>query len=291
MSREWLTKEKTCKKMEEGREAAQECEMNLHSIPWGLSKTGLTDVGDVLTLSRMLGPNWLSCSIMNDLMDLLQAKLGEETEFRFKHTWLTPLLQDAFKEDGSAYDREVQFTWIHETAEDMMKMGKTVVTYTNVNDNHWVFLGINALTQTIYFGDPFEKVIPKEVEDVYQRWGEEMGIGKCTVKEISVGKQADGVNCRMYVHTGAANFVLPGMYNLATSSMVNIAQMKWFSKLAGRITRMVCIILLDTSLIDEVASSRWMNLMNVRTSQIQSLKPVVWHIQVSSSDPKIASTH
>ena len=99
------------------------------------------------------------------------------------------------------------------------------------------------------------------------------------------------MNCGMYVHTRAANFVLPGRYNLVTSSMVNIAWMKWFSKLTGRITRMVCIILLDTSLIDEVTSSRWMNLMNVRMSQIQSLKPVVRHIQVSSSDPKIASTH
>ena len=67
----------------------------------------------------------------------------------------------------------------------MMKMGKMVMTYTNVNDNHWVFLCINVLTQTIYFGDPFKKAIPKEVEDVYQCWDEEMGIGKCTVKEIS----------------------------------------------------------------------------------------------------------
>ncbi|KAJ7576069.1 hypothetical protein C8J56DRAFT_973591 [Mycena floridula] len=65
--REWVRKRASRKNYTAAEcDAAKECSSLLQILPWGLKKQGLSDDERIDTLWRLLGPHWLTGSIMNE---------------------------------------------------------------------------------------------------------------------------------------------------------------------------------------------------------------------------------
>ncbi|KAJ7575938.1 hypothetical protein C8J56DRAFT_900545 [Mycena floridula] len=175
-NQDWIRKQQGLKKSAKTWEAAAECDMNLKSLPWGLKKEGLSDREQIDTLWRVLGPNWMSGSLLNNAMHLLQSETNLQ-DFRLEGTGFMEGLRKVFADSDTEYRETTTYQWIVAVGDDLMAGKKTMVSYAHVDGNHWVFIAVDAEEEVLYLGNPFRGEVPQEISDLYWAWCEELAPG------------------------------------------------------------------------------------------------------------------
>ncbi|KAJ6464631.1 hypothetical protein C8R47DRAFT_1155993 [Mycena vitilis] len=103
-SQAWINKQKLNPSRSNPNRAvlAEEASFALTMLPWGCAKPpGLSDSEPLHTLSRFAGPNWLTGSNMNDMLELLRYKINSDPELakntRVSGTALIPKILEAYR--------------------------------------------------------------------------------------------------------------------------------------------------------------------------------------------------
>ncbi|KAJ6449834.1 hypothetical protein C8R47DRAFT_336958 [Mycena vitilis] len=102
-SQEWVKRQRKLVKANPARAAlAEEAALMLTMLPWGTCKpNGLSDAEPLHSLWRLLGPNWLSDSQMDDMLELLRLKINASPHLikntRAWGTVLVPKILEAYR--------------------------------------------------------------------------------------------------------------------------------------------------------------------------------------------------
>lgn len=240
---EWLKQQKRTKKADVHREAAEQCELMLRVLPWGVEKQGVSDNEPIHSLWRLLGPNWLSGSVMNDLLHLLRSEADNDATFQFEGTALTQKVCEAFKPPkDDEYHQDTKFRWLRTVGEDMVRNNKLILTYAHINENHWGLVIIDPKQRCIHLGDSLGiENVPNNIKNAYLRWSKALTQTEFTIQALDIGRQTDSVSCGIFAHLGAACFLLPTKHGATEHRNIERARMTLFTQIAGCILQLVSL--------------------------------------------------
>ena len=113
----WLTTELQQKKSLHCHTYAEDVNILLSELPWGIKKCGLSDSEPIHTLWRFLGPHFTTGSQQNDLLEILRSHVAADPglvqHIRVEGVALTAKLAEAVATDGTdAYHTEKRFAWV-----------------------------------------------------------------------------------------------------------------------------------------------------------------------------------
>ena len=177
-SRDWIKVQLKQKKSIERREMAEQASNMLSILPWGKNRPdGLSHGSDPIhTLWRYLGPNWLSDSEQNEMLELIREKCLDSPEkcaqFRIQNIHFAGKLLEAFDSGSNVYQDKSSFGWLRHLGEDLVQERSTVITVVHLgslnNTPHWVPLIIQKTK--ICFGDSFGTGIPEKLQAACLWW-------------------------------------------------------------------------------------------------------------------------
>jgi len=177
-SRDWIKVQLKQNKSMERREMAEQASNMLNVLPWGKNRPdGLSHGSDPIhTLWRYLGPNWLSDSEQNEMLELIREKCLDSPEkcsqFRIQNTHFAAKLLEAFDSGSDVYQDKSSFGWLRHLGEDVAQEWSTVITVVHLgplnNTPHWVPLVIQKTK--VYFGDSFRTGMPEKLQTACLWW-------------------------------------------------------------------------------------------------------------------------
>jgi hypothetical protein len=127
-SQEWINRQKKTNKVNPTLAAlAEDTVVMLASLPWGISKPpGLSDSEPLHKLWRLLGPNWLESSQMNDMLEILRYKINSNPDLvkntRVWGTALFPKILEAYRaaETGTYWTAQ-HLRWVRELGDELVQ--------------------------------------------------------------------------------------------------------------------------------------------------------------------------
>jgi hypothetical protein len=137
---DWVIVQLYQKKSEERQLLAEQAMIYISALPWAVKKPrGLSDDEPIQTLWRYLGPNWLSDSSQNDLLELLQHQLAGQSDlakkYRVEGTRIMEKLFEVYhNRDNSKYTEDQLLGWLRTLANDLIKNQATLVTVQNLTN-------------------------------------------------------------------------------------------------------------------------------------------------------------
>ena len=269
-AKDWASKQLQQKKSSSRQKAAEEATILLSSLPRmlkGSDSSGVVDNERIDSLWRFLGPNWLSCSNQNDLLDILRDTILDDpvraTKYRVEGTHTTATIIKAYQnrsDDMYCKDRSLQ--WLHFLADDLIENQATLITIINLsnitNSPHWVPVVVTIEPKLcIHFGDSLGGSIPPELHAAYTWW---LGIHEdnflpdpfvkrknarndndlLEVKSLPITIQHDSHSCGVLAQDALKHFVYPSQPLLDANVMDIVHErLKMFNKVAGRVKQRV----------------------------------------------------
>jgi hypothetical protein len=248
-SRDWIMTQFKQNKSAERRELAETASIMLLSLPWSASKpSGCSDGNDPIhTLWRYLGPNWLTSSEQDDLLELLRREILDTSiscsKFRIQNTYFTTILLDAF--NSNDYHSSNRFSWLRRLGEDLAQEdGVTLLTVVHLgeitNSAHWVPLAIQK--DGIFYGDSLKMEMPEKLRSACVWWLQHhVPRSQPSFQPLPITTQSDGHSCGILADNALRHFVFPANNPLlGTAGSDIIAQrLKLFNVIAQNIIQRV----------------------------------------------------
>ncbi|KAJ7785089.1 hypothetical protein DFH07DRAFT_704569, partial [Mycena maculata] len=187
-----------------------EARQNLRMMPWGWAKPpGLSDGEPLYHLSRFLGPNWLTGSQQNDMLELLRHKVDDDgilsQKIRILGVALAPKLLEAHAASGQTYRNAQSFRWLRDAADDLVRNKAALITTAHLgeikNEPHWIGLvfDLSQPTGKILYGDSFGDPIPASLLAACLWWMGEHTQAHLELDKLPIASQRDGFSCGMLV--------------------------------------------------------------------------------------------
>ena len=242
---------------------AEQAMINISALPWGVKKPrGLSDTEEIHTLWRYLGPNWLSCSSQNDLLEILRVQLSGDTrlkKFHVEGTRLSDKIIDIYtKRDTIQYLEDPSLKWVRTIANNLIKERATLVTVVNLTkvdgNPHWIPLGLAAdMEPVLFYGDSLGSDPPPELMKAFTWWLEQHNIcntvnasadglpivasNLLNVQPIGIASQTDGHACGVLADNAISHFVDPIRYPLISGFPGDVIdqRLRLFNTVAAKI--------------------------------------------------------
>jgi hypothetical protein len=228
----WLAAELQQKKSLHRRTYAEDVNILLSELPWGIKKCGLSDGEPIHTLWRFLGPHFTTGSQLEILRSHVASDPDLVQHVRVEGTALTAKLAEAAATDGTdAYHTEKKFAWVRTLGEDIMKRRQALLTLAHLGDcnQHWV---VDVKEKAIHYGDSLESPIPPDPLQNYEWWISQHSSTSFVLKDIPVTHQEDGSSCGVLADNGLNHFAWPKLFPLFKSSEARAAKMSAFIRVA-----------------------------------------------------------
>ncbi|KAJ7113748.1 hypothetical protein C8R43DRAFT_839919, partial [Mycena crocata] len=191
----------------------EEAELILSMMPWAFSKPqGLSDTEPFHNLWRFLGPNWLSGSNQNDMLELLRQYVASDPilarKFRIQGTSLGPKILEAYEAGAEAYKKAQSFRWIRDLASDIIRNQAALITTTHLGEiddqPHWVSLvfDMSQPEHQVLYGDSFGQPIPPALLTACRWWISQHTDTSLVLDKLPMGPQTDGFSCGMLADNG-----------------------------------------------------------------------------------------
>jgi hypothetical protein len=228
---------------------------------------GLSDDEPIHTLWRYLGPNWLSGSSQNDLLELLRHQLAGRSDmakaYRVEGTCITEKLLDVYRNrDDINYTENKSLGWLRTLANDLIKNQATLVTVQNLTNvtgsPHWVPLVLVTDEYTLLFGDSLGDKLPEELRKAYTWWMGQHNVIKSAKSEnhnmkdiktdnliavnpLPIASQVDSHACGILANNALHHLIEPHRSALNSGSKNDIIKerLQLFNLLSSNIVRRV----------------------------------------------------
>jgi hypothetical protein len=165
------------KKALQRRTYAEDVNILLTELPWGINKCGVSNTEPIHTMWHYLGPHFTTGSQQNDLLETLRNRIvtdpGLVKRLCVEGVALTAALKRAVATRATdVYHTGQQFAWIRAIGDDLMKREQALLTMAHLGDDnkHWVGIVIDARDKVIYYGDSLESPIPPNLLETYRWW-------------------------------------------------------------------------------------------------------------------------
>lgn len=233
------------------RDSAKEAVLLLNDLPWDTKKpSGLSDGEHTNTLWRFLQTNWLSDSEMNDMLELLRAKVLSNRvwsgKFCVEGVHLTKMVLKAFKTAGTdAYMSRREFAWARSVGEELeaRKMVLLTAGYLGQLEDepelHWVSIVIDAEQGVTRYGDSFQAPIPEEIRAAYEWWMNQHRLERLTSSHLPISRQLDGHACGFFAMNALEHHVNPEGCPLLKNIDVGSEHLSKFNAVAKHISARV----------------------------------------------------
>jgi hypothetical protein len=242
----WLATELQQKKSLHRRTYAEDVNILLSELPWGIKKCGLSDSEPIHTLWRFLGPHFTTGSQQNDLLEILRSHVAADPglvqHIRVEGVALTAKLAEAAATNGTdAYHTEKRFAWVRTLGEDIMKREQALLTLAHLGDDnqHWVGLVVDAKEKAMHYGDSLGYPIPPDLLRNYEWWISQHSSSSFVLKDLPVTHQEDGSSCGVLADNGLNHFTWPKLFPLFKSFEARAARMSTFIRVAKHILERV----------------------------------------------------
>jgi hypothetical protein len=200
---------------ERSRDLAQKASTMLTSLPWKGTLCGFTIQSPIHHLADLPTNKWLSSDHEDMMLDLLDRDmtLSSGTSMclvQSNTAMFFPKMRAAFKDPTAYIGGEKSYAWLARIGDELASGKKeTLATIVNVHRNHWVAIGIDVPTMTIWYGDPMGERIDGELEETLQWWVKIHFHADFMVKTMRTPEQRDGHSCGVLAYVALRNFVLP----------------------------------------------------------------------------------
>lgn len=127
----WLAKDMIQKRSATRRALAEDINILLASLPWGMKKSGVSDEEPIHTMWRYLGPNFTTGSQQNDLLEILCARVATNPELvqrlRVEEVALSNKLVEAVTAGTTSEEYKTQkgFAWVRGLGEGLVACSQT----------------------------------------------------------------------------------------------------------------------------------------------------------------------
>jgi len=233
---DWVMVQLHQKKSEERQLLAEQAMIYISVLPWAVKKPrGLSDDEPIHTLWRYLGPNWLSGSSQNNLLELLRHRLAGQSDmgktYRVEGTHITEKLLEVYRNwDTIQYSKNQSLGWLRTLANDLIENQATLITVQNLTNvtgsPHWVPLALAADEYTLLFGDSLGDELPEELRRAYTWWMGQHDVIKSaksenhtlttietdnliTVNPLPIASQVDGHACGILANNALHHLIEP----------------------------------------------------------------------------------
>ncbi|KAJ7913609.1 hypothetical protein B0H13DRAFT_1873734 [Mycena leptocephala] len=178
-ARDWLKKQMEHKKNPEIRKQAAIVAKLLGILPWNAFKRGLSDASPIHTLYRFLGPEWLSSTDENDMLEMLRDRVASDPELagsvRVEAVEFTAKLVGAYKTRHDIdYHGATGSRWLHSLGTDVFVHGERLITIAHLGEvdknKHWAAIEVDGPQRLFRYGDSFGKEVPAILYQAYEWW-------------------------------------------------------------------------------------------------------------------------
>lgn len=255
-SKAWLAKQIRQHTNPGLRSLAEEASVLLARLPWGGKKLGLSDSDKVHTFSAFLGTEWMSGTLIDNMLDLIFLEVLSNPALvktvRIQGVYLSERLIGAYAtRDSDKYQTEKEFAWLRDLGNDIVTNNALLVTIAHLASHnrgpHWTPLAIdlrNEVSKALCYGDSFGEPIPEHLQAVYTWWIEQHTISDTFIPlplaNIPITKQSDSFSCGMLAENAVGNLVSPNTHPLMKPSELVEGRIKMFIKLAEHVLERVC---------------------------------------------------
>ncbi|KAJ7812888.1 hypothetical protein B0H14DRAFT_3751873 [Mycena olivaceomarginata] len=214
-------------------------------LPWGLAKQGVSDSEPFHSVWRLLGPNWLEGSQMNDMLELLRHKINTHPDLvrntRVSGTALVPKILQAYRAAGDGtYWMARDLQWIRDLGDDLVQNRAALLTSAHLgpvtDEPHWVGIVFDCRDKPVVrYGDSFKSPIPAELLAACTWWlGQHtMTLAPVEHAELPIARQQDGHSRGMLVNNAHEHFIDPSVPLDGPTHVAN-ARLQIFNKIATR---------------------------------------------------------
>jgi hypothetical protein len=222
---DWVQSELRQKRSAERVRLAEEVNMLLTMLPWGVAKQGVSNMQPIHSMHRLLGRERLDDSLQDDRLSVLrQWIIGRPhllRKLRVEGTALTNKIMSAYNmsKDHSNTYQSPAFSWIRMLGADMVQNKQTLLT--SPHDparKHWLALVVDTEKNIIYFGDSLRKPIPGPLFSAYTWWISQHTLAPFKLQELPISQQSDDHSCGPLATNAICHFADPDMFALAEAS-------------------------------------------------------------------------
>jgi hypothetical protein len=249
--KDWVVVQTRQVKFSARRDLAKEAVLLLNDLPWDAKKpSGLSDGEHTNTLWRFLQTNWLSDSEMNDMLELLRAKVLSKHawsgKFRVEGVHLTKMILKAFKTAGTdAYMSRREFAWARSVGEEIEVRKMVLLTAGHLGhledepELHWVSIVVDAEHGVTRYGDSFQTPIPEEIRAAYEWWMNQHKPERLTSNDLPISHQLDGHACGFFAMNALEHHIDPEGCPLLKNNDVRSERLSKFNAVAKHISARV----------------------------------------------------
>jgi hypothetical protein len=261
-ARDWVKKQMEQKKKPDVRVQATDVSKLLGILPWKGNKRGLSNNEPIHTLSRYLGPEWLSSTDEDDMLELLRDRIASDPELtgsvRVEGVDFTSKITAAFKErEQLDYFGSNGSRWLRTLGNDVFGHGERLVTIAHLGvhnkKKHWVALEVDGPQRLFRYGDSCGDAIPPTLREAYEWWMACHTADSIQFESLPTSEQTDGHSCGMLAANAAERAIYPETPLLAQADVPR-GRLQMFSRLTNRVLDRVSPIVRDCVAVNAVSS-------------------------------------
>lgn len=242
VSLKWSQCERQQKVSQERRDLAEDVGAVLHTLPWGLTKTGASGAEPIHVMAKYLGSSWtiggMVCGMLDELADRIAADPFLDQQLVVYTPALSTKILEAYTfRETNNYANNPSFRWIHRIAEDIVHKCRSVLTMHHLGDDypHWVAVVIDGSALKIRYGDSFHNTIPADLCSAYEWWLSRHSPSSFEPIALPTGKQEDTFECGFFAENALEHHTFPSDVPLITSSGARVLRMKSFLCMSRKI--------------------------------------------------------
>jgi hypothetical protein len=231
MTREpWVHAEATLRKRKKGgrhlNALIDKTYLALSTLQWSGDIQGFNEPAPMNQLAKYATHQWLSDIYENQMLDILQQKLLlnpatlaiEVGNLVFMH-----YIERGYGErDSGQYAKSKYFAQAHRVGELLSsRTRKSVLLLKNIDNKHWVALGLDFEESCIRYGDSLGGEAPPGVMRAVEWWTHYHGGRNFTHGKLDITAQLDSFSCGLLAYNALAHHANPERFPLISASAVD----------------------------------------------------------------------
>jgi hypothetical protein len=224
-SSDWLRDQMKQKKSMTLKRLAEDANVILTDLPWGVSKCGLSDAEPIHMMHRYLGTSWTSVSQQNDMLELLRRQIASHPHL--VHNLVVEGIAFTEKLLVAAADRDQYlvnqgFGWLQTLGKDIVQTKQSLLTVAHITD-HRVAIVVDIKAHIIRYGDSFGTVIPGEILSAYRWWLAQHTTETFKTEKLPMTAQIDSHSCGYLANNGLHHYAIPDLFPLIQPGVYAVA--------------------------------------------------------------------
>jgi hypothetical protein len=228
-------------KKPETRQLLDDVYLALSTLEWSGYIKGCGDEEPINVLAAYATHQWLTTTHENQILYLLLQDLAHDPTARKLHVedlqFWTYINQAHSHRNSDTYMETKYFAYARGVGESLSSGTRnSLLTVTNVRDNHWVAWDLDFEDSCIRYGDSFRGKAPEEMMEAAEWWTYFHTGRRFTRGSLKTTRQRDGYSCGLFAPNSIAHRANPERYPLIDQADVDDERLKVMLKVIARHT-------------------------------------------------------